>query len=295
MSPPIEWFGCATFRITLRDRVLFFDTYVDRPPGMEPVGLRAADVERADAVFVSHAHFDHMLGADGIALQTGAMVVGSREVGHVLRNNGVPAGQILSVSGGEPVDCGNDIRVRVLPSLHSCLFAPGSPDSGATCIGDLALSAQERQRRVDSAFDIMPMAVPQYTEWFAAGAPHCSRHDGGQLAYLLESPDGSVLVSASSGYWSGLMSGLRPDVAILALAGRPNIDGEPHQGSLATFLRDQVELLRSPRVVLCHHDALLPPVIGPTDTEEALALLRRDTTYASHLDLTYADARPLFA
>jgi L-ascorbate metabolism protein UlaG (beta-lactamase superfamily) len=270
-------------------RTLFFDTYVDRPPGLPEVGLSAADVTEADVVFISHAHFDHMLGADVIAGRTGATVVGSHEVAHVLEHNGVPDAQLLRVSGGEPVDCGDDIRVRVLPALHSCLFGSGSsPDSAVECVGDLGVSAQERAASTAAIFQLL-RSDPTRAEWFESTAHQCSTRDGGQLAYLLETPEGSIFVSASAGHWSGILRELRPDVAILALAGRPNVDGEPFQGSLARFLVGQVEALRAGTVVLCHHDALLPPILPPIDTEEALARLAREAGYATHVDLSYGE------
>lgn len=284
----LEWFGCTTFRIRVRGLTLFFDTYVDRPPGLPAVGLAAGDVTEADFVFVSHAHFDHMLGVDTIAKATGATVVCSYEVARVLRANGVPDAQILPVAGGEPVDCGRDVRVRPYPSLHSCLFAAASHESHVDCLGDLGISAQDRAARVAALFELFPSLGPDLAKWFAATDAHCSTRDGGQLCYLLETPSGSVFVNASSGYWSGIVANLRPDVAVLAVVGRPNIDGEPHQGSLARFLVDQVELLKPSKVVLCHHDALLP-MLPATDTGEALALLKRDAGYARHVDLSYAD------
>jgi L-ascorbate metabolism protein UlaG (beta-lactamase superfamily) len=245
-------------------------------------------VSVADFVFVSHAHFDHMLGVDTIAKATGAMVVCSYEVARVLRANGVPDAQILAVSGGEPVDCGRDVRVRAYPSLHSCLFASASHESHVDCLGDLGVTAQDRAARVAALFELFPSLEPDLANWFAATEAHCSTRDGGQLCYLLETPDGSVFVNASSGYWSGIVANLRPDVAVLALVGRPNVDGEPHQGSLARFLVNQVELLRPGKVVLAHHDALLP-MLPPTDTGEALAMLARETDYARHIALSYAD------
>lgn len=284
----LEWFGCTTFRIRVNGLTLFFDTYVDRPPGLPAVGLAARDVTDADFVFVSHAHFDHMLGVDTIAKATGATVVCSYEVARVLRANGVPDAQILPVAGGEPVDCGRDVRVRPYPSLHSCLFAAASHESHVDCLGDLGISAQDRAARVAALFELFPSLGPDLAKWFAATEAHCSTRDGGQLCYLLETPSGSVFVNASSGYWSGIVANLRPDVAVLAVVGRPNIDGEPHQGSLARFLVDQVELLKPSKVVLCHHDALLP-MLPATDTGEALALLTRDAGYARHVDLAYAD------
>jgi hypothetical protein len=69
----------------------------------------------------------------------------------------------------------------------------------------------------------------------------------GQLAYLLESPAGSLLVSASAGYWRAIFEPLRPDVAILGATGRPVLDGEPYQGSLAGFLAEEAALLGHPR------------------------------------------------
>jgi L-ascorbate metabolism protein UlaG (beta-lactamase superfamily) len=285
----LEWFGCATFRVRVKGLTLFFDTYLDRPPGVPEVGLTAGAVTEADFVFVSHAHFDHMLGADTIAKATGATVVGSYEVARVLRSNGVPDAQILAVSGGEPVDCGRDVRVRAYPSLHSCLFAKATADSHAECLGDLGVSAQERKARVEALFALFPEALPKAGAWFEETASHCATHDGGQLAYFLESPDGSLFVNGSSGFWSGIVAGLRPDVAVLAVTGRPNVNGEPHQGSLAQFLVEQVELIRPEKVVLCHHDALLPPITPPVDTGEALARLARDAGYARHVDLSYAN------
>ena len=78
MTPTtLEWFGTATFRVRHAGLDLFFDAYLDRLPGLEPVGLSTAEVVKADFIFVSHAHFDHLYGADAIARRTGAVVVAS--------------------------------------------------------------------------------------------------------------------------------------------------------------------------------------------------------------------------
>ena len=275
MGPTVEWFGCATFRVRVAGLTLFFDTYLDKAPGVPPARLAAADVHEADLLFISHAHFDHVLGADVIARATGALVVGNHEVAHLMAANGVPEAQVLPVSGGETVDCGHEVRVRVFPALHSCLFASAGPDSGSTCLGDLGVSAQERRDRSRLLFDLLP-SLSEETQAFFADAAHTASHrDGGQLAYLLETPDGSLLVSASSGHWRGVFERLRPDVAILAAAGRPNVDGEPYQGSMSDFLVEQAELLGRPEVALCHHDPLLPPVAPALDVAVAEAELRR--------------------
>jgi L-ascorbate metabolism protein UlaG (beta-lactamase superfamily) len=290
----LEWFGTATFRVQVAGLHLFFDAYLDRLPGLDPVGLSTAEVERADFVFISHAHFDHLYGADALARRTGATVVCSPESAWQLRGAGFPEDQLLVVTGGETVRCGPDTTVRVLPSLHSCLYAHGERDSGIECLGDLGISAQDRARKVAEFFALIDSLDDDLGVALRHVGEHTSAHDGGQLAFHLVSSEGSALVSGSAGCWRGILADLRPDVAILSASGRPNVDGEPFQGSMAQFLVAQVELLCPRRVVFCHHDPLIPGVDW-TDVGAAAAALREQTSYAPRLELGYAEARPLFA
>jgi L-ascorbate metabolism protein UlaG (beta-lactamase superfamily) len=289
----VEWFGTSTFRARRPGLDLFFDGYLDRVPGLDPVGLSVAEVTRADFVFVSHAHFDHLYGVAPIARSTGATVVASPESARILRRDGVPEEQLLMVTGGETVRCGPAASVRVLPALHSCLFATADPDSAAQCLGDLGISAQDRWRQVQSTLSSGYSRTPApVVEAIKTMRDHSSVHDGGQLAYLLQTADGSALFSGSSGYWPGIFAGLRPDAAFLALAGRPNVSGEPYQGSSARFMLEQVEALGPGRVCFCHHDPLIPGMPG-TDVAEAAALLEARNA-GSYFELRYATALPLF-
>ena len=282
----VEWFGCTTFRITVAGLTLWFDTFVDRVPAAEPVGLRAADIDAADFVFVSHAHFDHLLGADTVAKNTGAPIVGSYESIRVMRDNGVEPAQLWAVSGGERVDCGHDVSVRVFPSLHSCLFAGAELDTGTPCLGDLGMPYQERRDRVDALWGAMQSVVPPaHVHTIERGS---SRLDGGQLNYLLETPRGTVFVAASTGYWSGILRDLRADVAVLAVTGRPNLDGEPVQGSLAEFVVGEVATLQPDKVVFCHHDAWMPP-LPALDPGPVAAAIGAQTPNATVVDLGYGD------
>ncbi len=293
MPATIEWFGTTTFRVHTGGPVLFFDAYLDRVPGLDPVGLSTAEVEEADFVFVSHAHFDHLYGADALARRTGATVVGSPESARCLRACGVPEEQLLIVTGGETVDCGGGVKVRVLPALHSCLFAHGESDTALPCLGDLGISAEDRIAARQVFFDLMAGLKGPQGEALQAMNAKCSAHDGGQLSYLLLTGEGSALVSASAGYWKGLFDGLRPDVALLAVGGRPNVNGEPFQGSGAEYVREQVELLRPGRVAFCHHDPLFPglPWIDIGAAAQALAV---PGAPAGYFTLEYATPRPLF-
>ena len=79
--------------------------------------------------------------------------------------------------------------------------------------------------------------------------------------------DGTLLYQDTSGHWSGILHDLRPDVAILAAAGRGNVDGEPVQGTLAQFVAQQAWLVKARDVILCHHDDWLPGFSTATDIE----------------------------
>src|SRR5215213_3123962 len=99
MTATLDWAGCATFRLTVGDVVVFLDAYLDRVADAAQSGLQVDDVDRADFILVGHSHFDHLWGAERIAPRTGATIVGSYETIRVMAEQGVPAAQLLPVAG----------------------------------------------------------------------------------------------------------------------------------------------------------------------------------------------------
>lgn len=288
----LEWFGCTTFRLKVDGITIWLDTFLDRVSSAPQVGLTVAEVDQADFIFVSHCHFDHILGANVIAANTGAHVVGSYQAMRLMDGAGVPLAQQWPVSGGETIECGRGVTVTVYPSVHSCLFAASDPDSGACCIGDLGVSHQARRARQERLFALVhdPTVMPaEVHAYMAYPVGPVSDLDGGQLMYLIETPGGSILWSASSGCWASLLRELRPDVALLAVAGRPNVDGEPFQGTMAEFIVRQVEALRPAKVVFCHHDAFLPPYMNGTDVTATATALRERTPWTDLVTLDYGE------
>jgi len=275
----LAWYGVSTFRLQIDDTVLFLDAYVDRVPEAPPVGLRSQDVQRADYVLVGHAHFDHVAGAETIAHNTGATVVGSYESIRLAAGAGVPSEQLMPVAGGEPIAVAPGIRVRVFPGLHSCIWSSAAATADEELSGDQDVSQQDRMGRLSGRGTTLPPGL------------HSDRGDGGALGYLIETSHGSLWWSDTSGYWSGILRTLRPDVAVLAAAGRGNLDGQPFQGSLAGFVAGQAALLRPRRVVLCHHDDWLPPLTkGGLDTAPIAERLRSTAGAAVDVvDMGYDD------
>jgi L-ascorbate metabolism protein UlaG (beta-lactamase superfamily) len=258
MTITLDWLGCATFRLTIDNLVIFLDAYMDRPPTAPAVGLTTAGVDRADFILVGHSHFDHLAGAEVIAAKTGARIIGSNESCRVMRECGVPSGQLLPSQGGEHHRLNDTVTVRVYPSLHSCVWSGFSMDLGEERHGDVGLCEHERAERL-AARGIGALGGEPGSDRARIAIEHLrgttgSRVDGGTLVYLIETPSGTIFYQDTSGCWTGVMSSLRADVAILALAARANVDGEPYQGSLARFVAQEVEWLGAQTVVLGHHD-----------------------------------------
>ena len=295
MSVSLEWLGVSTYRLVVDDLVIFLDAYIDRNPLAPPVGIQVADVQRADYVLVGHSHFDHLWGAERIAHQTGATIIGSHESVRLMEIEEVPDEQLVAVAGGERIRLSDSVSVRVFPSQHSCIWSTAGA-SGEVCLGDLGLTLEERQANLDNQAAARASSSTPGMEEAEAHRMECAqqpRGEGGALAYLIETPLGNMLWKDTSGHWTGILRDLRPDVALLAAAGRGNIDGEPIQGTLAQFVAREVDLLRPGRIVLGHHDDWNPPMTGPTDLEPIERELALRTHGVELVQMDYLEGYPI--
>jgi L-ascorbate metabolism protein UlaG (beta-lactamase superfamily) len=290
----LDWLGCATFRLTVDDLVVFLDAYIDRVPGAEGPDIASEDIKQANWILVGHSHFDHLWGAERIARRTGATIVGSHETVRVMEAQGVPATQLLAVSGGERIRLGRDVMVSVFPSLHSCVWTHNQlPASDAVCIGDLGVFHHERLHRYDAVMRWIEALSGPVSDHLAQ-SDQGAHGDGGSLLFLLETPQGTLLFQDTAGHWTGIMRELRADVAILAAAGRGNVDGEPVQGTLADFLGQQAAQLKPNRVILGHHDDWLPGFSTTIDIAPIRTEISRQAPQSELVEIGYLSGYPLF-
>jgi L-ascorbate metabolism protein UlaG (beta-lactamase superfamily) len=137
----VTWLGTAGFAIEHDGHVLLLDPYLTRASLrrclFEPLRadreLAARIVPRADAIVLSHTHFDHALDAPEIARQTGAHVFGSRSAVHLCRSHGLPETQLACVepeaAGTHETEVG-PFRLRFWPSAHSAFLLGRVPFPG---------------------------------------------------------------------------------------------------------------------------------------------------------------------
>ena len=142
------------------------------------------------------------------------------------------------MAGGEPVRLSDDVMVNVYPSQHSCVWTKsgGMFEADSVCLGDLGVTHQERLARFGDMRGLMAGTLSAGAVEHLMASQQDARGDGGALVFMIDTPEGSLLYQDTSGHWTGILHDLRPDVAILAAAGRGNVDGEPVQGSLAGFV-----------------------------------------------------------
>jgi len=197
---------------------------------------------------------------------------------------------MICVAGGERVALSDDVRVSAYPSQHSCVWSQGQmTQADEVCLGDLGLTWQEQRAHFEKLLEHLAGLAPSSREHLL-GAQQGDRGDGGALVYVFDTPDGRLFYQDTSGHWSTILRDLRPDVAIVAAAGRGNIDGEPIQGSLAQFVAREVELLQPRRVALSHHDNWLPGFSVDTDVGPIRDELERVAPGTELIDLGYLDS-----
>ena len=118
----VRWLGNANFEFAYKNRVYLFDAYFDRTPRSHNIGLKVSDIKKAEAIFISHAHFDHISDVGPIANQTGAPVVGAPITAEIAKKLGVPEKQIVVAKGGESMRFG-DATLEVALAQHSTIQA----------------------------------------------------------------------------------------------------------------------------------------------------------------------------
>jgi glyoxylase-like metal-dependent hydrolase (beta-lactamase superfamily II) len=73
----IRWTGYSNFELVYKGQVILLDAYFDRGSEYPSLGFKAADIKKADAILMGHAHFDHMSDAASVSANTKALVVGA--------------------------------------------------------------------------------------------------------------------------------------------------------------------------------------------------------------------------
>lgn len=122
-----RWLGVAGLEFTANDYTLLIDPFFTRPGKLALISgqrvradaaLVAQHIQRADAVLVTHAHYDHLMDVPVILRQTGACAYGSPNTCAVLAIHDIPGEKIGCIHPGDHLSLG-PFEVDVMPAAHT--------------------------------------------------------------------------------------------------------------------------------------------------------------------------------
>ena len=194
------WLGVTALLIRDDTHALLIDPFFSRPEGVVPMllnrklvpdaprieqGLRAAGIDRLDAVMVSHSHYDHAMDAGVVAQRTGARLLGSDSTLNIGRGAELGEPRLQRMVPGAALQIG-DFTIRYIESRHA--GATGGRPTG----------------------EIEAPLVPP--------AAYLDYRLGGAWSILIEHPRGRILHPGSAGYMPGALKAYRAVVVFLGVA-----------------------------------------------------------------------------
>lgn len=259
----IEWLGCSGFRLRLEGHTLLVDPYVSRVPLRAVLARRSAPgdpaavaqhIDRADAVLIGHAHFDHAMDAPNIARATGAQVFGSSSTATLMRLHGL-ADRAVEVEPYRVYPIG-PFEVTFVPSAHSKLV--------------LGLA-------VNSPGDVTCEHLDELTPWaYGCGQVYGIHIRAGGVALYHQ---GSAEIVDDAVVHHGV------DVLLAGIAGR----GYSHR-----YLERAIRLLEPRVVVPHHHDDFFRPLGQPMELSFNVNLCGAiDEVRAASADVAIATLMPM--
>ena len=239
----VRWLGWTNYEVAYRGDVFLLDAYYDRGPRMHPIGVAPADIKKANAIFIGHAHFDHMSDAAAVAKQTGAPVIGASFASEVLMKGGASPRQFKAVRGGEVMQYPG-VTVEAALGHHNVI---------ATTVPQGFLEKQAAALEVASLQKPLLDAEKQQLDAVRArGSRDPKIADEGVINYLFTFGNGFHLLFADSpGPITDGQRALIQKVPAVDVAMLPYFDFEAGIPPLV----DLVKAFKPSTVFLGHHDA----------------------------------------
>lgn len=133
MSLKVTYLGHSSFHVTTAKNSFFIDPFVTPNPLAANIQL---DDYKADHIYVTHAHQDHIADVPAIAKSTGATIVSNYEIVQKFAESDL-AGHPMNFGGILTTDYG---RIKSVSALHSSSFPDGSYGG---CPGGFVFMLQE--------------------------------------------------------------------------------------------------------------------------------------------------------
>jgi L-ascorbate metabolism protein UlaG (beta-lactamase superfamily) len=216
-SRPItmKWLGTAGWEIRVGGTVILIDPFFTRKPAAAAEEWKTAEeevlrnIQKADFIFVSHSHADHVADVPFIAKRFGSKIIGSRTTTSIALTAGVSPERLAPIRGGERMQF-DDFAVEVIESQH----------------GLRNRSGRARQPRSEEL--LKPWSGPITGAAFVEGGSYLYLFSFGKLRLLHQGtgnfieerlttlqPDIALLADNSSYHWPDALKLLRPKTVVI--------------------------------------------------------------------------------
>ncbi len=219
-----RWLGTAGFELSSGGTRLLIDPYLTRNPRSCPrQDLVPGDFAQADAVLVTHGHFDHVYDVPAIAEAGGCRVFASPQVCQRLYDRGLDGERLEAVESYSAYDIG-PFHVQAIPSRH--------------VVFDVALVARTALRCLPHLRSLVGMGMAHYPA-------------GDVYGYLIEVEGKSLYHIGSAWLNPEDVEDWEVDMFFVPVQGRSDI----------TDLAAQMAAELKPHLVVPHHyDDFYPPL-----------------------------------
>lgn len=236
--------GTSSLVISDGETSLMTDGFITRPslaqllwgeltPNVELItqALQQAHVTQLAAVIAVHSHHDHAMDSPEVALQTGALLLGSESTANIGRGWGLAEEQMKVAKPSEPLQFGK-FSVTLIPSQH----APAPP-----------------------AIEKLSGAGEHITAPLAFPASLSDFKEGGSYSVFISHPQGNILIQGSAGYNKGALAGYEADVVFLGIAGL----GKKSATYREEYFQEMVTNVGAKKIIPIHWDDFTQPFDEP--------------------------------
>lgn len=236
----LRWHGTAALTIEHEGFTIAVDPFIGMPIGVSDEERRASDraaiFRRADAVLVTHGHFDHIYDIAALYAGTDAPIYATATPTATLRSQGISGERLRLLTPPQSFDIGG-MRITAYPSRH--------------CVFDLGVIMKTVFRRLTLRHPGRLIALLKLNKAYPEG--------GETLLYEIEAGGRRVQLMGSMGMRDGVDYPEGADVLILPFQGTDNP---------SKTVAPIVERLRPRSILLDHYDDAFPPMSADIRTDK---------------------------
>ncbi|MFO1184788.1 MAG: MBL fold metallo-hydrolase [Bauldia sp.] len=184
----VRWTGYSNFELAYKGQILLLDAYFDRGSTFMPLGFKAVDVGKTNAILIGHGHVDHMSDAASIAIRTGTPIVGAPVSTDKLRAQNVPDSLLKTVTGK---DTKGEAMTFGAFSITPVLGRHGEPPAAITAPFNAALNS--------TTPPYTPAEQSELDAISARGTSDARVTAEGTIAYIIKLDNGFTIMYRDSG------------------------------------------------------------------------------------------------